>query len=359
MNIAIIGGGINGLCAAWQLAVDGYSVKLFERGKLLSETSSSSSKLLHGGIRYLENFEFSLVKESLRERDWWLRNVPQHTSVTRLFLPVYKNGRRPFWKMKLGLMLYDWLAGSQRLAQHEVFSGNDSSMPEHYLKRKDMQKLCAFYDGQMDEVGLGTWVAEQAMASGVELLENCEVSKINAYDGSVVHDHGCEQHDLIINMAGPWAPQLNARNGILTQHRLDLVRGSHIVLDCSYKDGYLLEVPGERRIFFVLPYQGKTLVGTTEIRQTLDESIQCSNEEKAYLLAAYNHYFVNQMSEQNIVSDFSGVRPLIQSSSDPGRATREYAIEKSGKVMTVFGGKWTTSRALAKKIVKEVNNGFH
>lgn len=359
MNIAIVGGGINGLCAAWQLSEAGHSIKLFERRNLLSETSSSSSKLLHGGIRYLENLEFGLVKESLSERDWWLRNVPKHTSTIRIFLPIYKNGRRPFWKIKLGLMLYDWLAGSQRFVRHEVFLANNSSMPEHHLKRKDMQKLCAFYDGQMDEVRLGNWVAEQAIAFGAELLENCEVSKINASNGFVTHDYGCERHDLIINMTGPWALELNASSGITNRHRLDLVRGSHIVLDCAHKDGYLLEAPGERRIFFVLPYQGKTLVGTTEIRQTLDEPIRCSDKERQYLLAAYNHYFVNQMTEQNIITDFAGVRPLIRSANDPGRATREYAIEKTGKVMTVFGGKWTTSRALAEKIVKEVKSELH
>jgi len=359
MNIAIVGGGINGLCAAWQLAVDGHSVKLFERRKILSETSSSSSKLLHGGIRYLENFEFSLVKESLRERDWWLRHVPQYTSSVRLFLPVYKTARRSFWKIKLGLMFYDWLAGSQRLERHDVFSGDKLSSLDFQLKRKDLQYLCAFYDGQMDEVKLGGWVANQARSSGAELMENCKVSQISTRDGSVIHDHGREQYDLVINMAGPWATQLNSKSGISNQHRLDLVRGSHIVLNCSCKDGYLLEVPSERRVFFVLPYQGKTLVGTTEVRQTLDEPIQCSDEERQYLLAAYNHYFVNQVDEKNIVADFAGIRPLVQSATDPGRATREYVIEKTGKVMTVFGGKWTTSRALAKKIVKEVNSGLH
>jgi len=123
--------------------------------------------------------------------------------------------------------------------------------------------------------------------------------------------------------------------------------------------GYLLEVPGERRVFFVLPYQGKTLLGTTEVRQRFDEPVVCSDEEMTYLLAAYNHYIRHKVMARDVTGRFAGVRPLIRSASDPVRVSREYVIERQGRVVSVFGGKWTTARALARKTVKEIEHGFH
>lgn len=122
-------------------------------------------------------------------------------------------------------------------------------------------------------------------------------------------------------------------------YRLDTVRGSHLVIQQECLQGYLLEVPNERRIFFVLPWQGQTLVGTTEVRQAPDEAINCSRTEQDYLLAAYNHYHTTKLDETAISSRFAGVRPLLYSANDPGRATREYAIERNGKLINVFGGK--------------------
>ena len=358
MKIAIIGGGINGLCAAWQLSSLGYDVQLFERGMLLKETSSSSSKLLHGGIRYLENFEFRLVKEALHERAWWLESVPQHTSSLKFFLPIYADSRRPAWQVKLGLLLYDFLAGKRNIGNHKPVSLDEFShlMPD--LKQNGLKKVYSFYDGQMDEEGLGQWVANKAKNFGAKLFENHEVISVSE-KGTVHFKDGSESFDRVINIAGPWAARLNASSNVSSGYELDLVRGSHIVLNKTIENACILEVPNERRIFFTLPYQGHTLVGTTEVRQTIDEPIKCSSDEKKYLLSAYNHYFVNQAKEADIVETFAGVRPLIKSANDPGRTTREYAVEKNGKLITVFGGKWTTSRALAKKIAKGVNDGFY
>jgi glycerol-3-phosphate dehydrogenase len=155
-------------------------------------------------------------------------------------------------------------------------------------------------------------------------------------------------YDLVVNVAGPWAVALLERSGIPARHRLDLVRGSHVVLAAPCVQPYLLEVPGERRVFFVLPWKGRTLVGTTEVRQRLDEPIVCSAQEEAYLLRAYQHYFPGAVPE--VVDRFAGVRPLLYSAANPTRATREYAIERAGAVVTVLGGKWTTAMALARTV---------
>jgi len=358
MNVAIVGGGINGLCSAWQLALSGHKVTLFERGKLLGETSTSSSKLLHGGIRYLENLEFCLVKEALKERAWWLQHVPQYTSAVELYLPIYEQGRRSAWKVKLGLMLYDWLAGAEKIDHHQCIAKKDIQHSCSELKQRGLHKVYTFFDGQMDENKLGEWVADQAREAGAQLMENSEVTSFS--ESGVLCFNGCQkQFDKVINVAGPWSSTLNKKSRVSSQYELDLIRGSHIMLNRQIAHGYLLEVPGERRIFFVLPYQNQTLVGTTEVRQTLNEPIQCSEEEKVYLLDAYNYYFVKQATESDVIGTFAGVRPLIKSSDDPGKVTREYAIERKGSLINVFGGKWTTARALAKKIVQEVNLGCY
>jgi len=359
MRVGIVGGGINGLCTAWELAHSGCEVSLFERGRLLGETSSASSKLLHGGIRYLENGEFRLVKEALKERSWWLNNAPHCTSRLKLCLPVYEGGRRSSWKIKLGLVLYDYLADKDNIGVHSCVSESTLKHLFPSLKKHGLKRVFTFYDGQMDEEKLGAWVAEEAKNSGAILNINREVTSIHE-DGVMCFSSSChESFDCIVNVAGPWASALNKRSHIKSQYDLDLVRGSHILLNRSIDCGYLLEVPTERRVFFVLPYQGKTLIGTTEVRQGLDDPIECSAEEIDYLLAAYNHYFQPQAKNNDIIESFAGVRPLIKSADDPSKATREYVIERQGRVVSVFGGKWTTARALAKKVTKEVMHEFY
>ena len=157
----------------------------------------------------------------------------------------------------------------------------------------------------------------------------------------------------MVNVAGPWTEVLLQQSNISCETRLDLIRGSHIVVNRSLESGFILEVPNEDRVFFVLPHHGKTLVGTTEVRQGVDEPIQASQEEMDYLLKAYRHYFDNGVSEADIVDNYAGLRPLLISHKNPNKVSREYVMEKSGKVISVFGGKWTTSRALGEKLARK------
>ncbi|MCA1931358.1 MAG: FAD-dependent oxidoreductase, partial [Pararheinheimera sp.] len=138
------------------------------------------------------------------------------------------------------------------------------------------------------------------------------------------------------------------------QQALDLVRGSHLLVPAISRYGHMLEVPGERRIVFVLPYQGKTLIGTTEVRQNLTEAIECSDAEQSYLLALYNRYFDNELSVADVLSKFAGVRPLLGGSDSASTASREYALNWQQHLLTVSGGKWTTARALARTVVEHV-----
>ena len=352
MNIGIVGGGINGLCCAWQLAEQGHQVSVYERDKLMQATSCTSSKLLHGGLRYLENGELRLVREALRERDGWLQRMPDLARPLRLILPIYRQARRPRWMIALGLLLYDRLAGKSCLPPSEHLSTQAVLEHNPNLNPQGLQGGYAFSDGQMDDQALGLWVAAQAQALGVQVVEKTEIAAVNTTGGITTTNGTLHQHDRVLNVAGPWAQQLLQRSQISSPYHLDLVRGSHLILAETCLQAFLFEIPGERRIFFVLPWQGNTLIGTTEVRQSLDEPITCSTPEKHYLLQAWQHYFPH--SQANIIGTFSGLRPLLYSAKDPNKASREYAIQRNDKLINVLGGKWTTSLALAQKVTQAI-----
>ncbi len=353
MHIAVIGGGINGLCVAWQLAINGHSVCLYEKGMLMAETSSASTKLLHGGLRYLEQGSFGLVREALRERAWWLTQVPQLAHPVELLLPIYQGGRSRVL-IKCGLLVYDFLAGKENIQAHSWFNLNTIKTDQTPLNTVGLLGGYRFFDGQMDDYALGLWVAEQASQSGVTVMEHTRVDKVTV-EGSVVLENGQTlSFDRVINVTGPWAEQLLVNSGIVSQYRLGLVRGSHLLLKGHLTRGYFLQHPIDQRVFFTLPYQGNILLGTTEVRQTLDELNQCSNLERDYLLEGFNAFFCEKKSEQDIISSFSGLRPLLHSTKNPNKASREYEIERINCLINVWGGKWTTARSLARKVVEHL-----
>ena len=353
MKIAVIGGGINGIMSAWALVKAGHDVELLEKNTLMSQTSSASSKLLHGGLRYLENLEFRLVREGLHEREWWINQAPHLAHPIRIFIPIYKDSRRPSWMYRIGLKFYDLLPGSKKLGKTQSFSSSQLLNKCPSLKSDGLKCGFAFVDGQMDDKALGLWAADQCRGGSVNIHENTAVEKVDE-SGKLWVNGDEKQFDHIINIAGPWVESLLRESKITSKYELDLVRGSHIVIEGKLAHGYLLEVPHENRIFFVLPYKGQTLIGTTEVRQEINEPIEVSKHEINYLIKAYNYYFSTQLTTNNIIEKFAGIRPLIKSSSDPTYATREYEIETHGKLTSVFGGKWTTARQLGKKVCKAI-----
>jgi glycerol-3-phosphate dehydrogenase len=358
MKIAVIGGGINGIMTAWELCKHHHDVTLFEKNTLMSQTSSSSSKLLHGGLRYLENFEFGLVREALRERQWWIDQAPHLAQPIKIFIPIYKQSRRPALLYKVGLFLYDLLAGSKKLGKHKRY--NKASMQELCpdLKKNELINGFSYYDGQMDDYQLGIWAIDQAKkCQNLTIIEGITIDRVDV-NGEVVFNGNKEQFDKVINIAGPWAHQLLKDNMIESDYELDLVRGSHIIIQKELDHGYFLEVPNERRIFFVLPYKGQVLIGTTEIRQAIIDKIEPTQSEIVYLIKSYNYYFEDQIKEQDVVKSFSGLRPLVKSAKDVNNATREYIVQINKNLISVFGGKWTVSRVLAKKVARIINRKF-
>lgn len=354
LKIAVIGGGINGLACAWKLAQSGHLVTLFEANELMRATSQASSKLLHGGLRYLENGEISLVRESLAERGRWFVRAPHLAKPIPVIYPIYKSGRRSRYMIGAGLWLYKLLSRGSNLPAPRWLSVDEISEFKPALNKHGLIGGYEFYDGQMDDYALGMWVADQCRQAGVKINEHTFVNSIRP-DGRLETQDG--QHytfERIVNVAGPWAEKLLNQSGMSSSVKLDLIRGSHLIINRHCGQAYLLEVPGERRIFFVLPWKGKMMIGTTEIRQELNEPITCSKEEIRYLLRAYNHWMSEPVTEEEIEGTFAGLRPLLSSVDDPSRVTREYAIRREGRVVNVFGGKWTTCCALADKVVSSL-----
>jgi len=350
MDIGIVGGGINGLCCAWSLAQNGDHVTLYERESILQATSCSSSKLLHGGIRYLENGQFRLVREALRERDKWLKIAPNFARPIPFIYPKYQVSRRARWVIDVGFGLYGILSGTSALPSPQWLNAHEIQEKIPELITTGLLGGYLYYDAQMDDYQLGQWVAEQCSRLGVKIHEKTSVRSVTT-NGTLLLDNGTQKkYDRLLNVTGPWAEHLLQSSNIQAKYHLDLIRGSHLIINRHCVHALILDIPEETRIFFVLPWQGSTMVGTTEVRQKLDEPIACSNLEKQYLIDAYNHYFTNTISQINIIDTFAGLRPLLRSNRDPGKASREYAIQKNNNLITVFGGKWTTARALADKV---------
>lgn len=349
MITAVIGGGINGIMTAMALRRRGHEVDLYERDRLMGATSSASTKLIHGGLRYLEHGSFGLVRESLRERAWWLREAPDLCHPLRILLPMWRGRGRSWAKLKIGLALYDVLAGPARIARHRWLDRPEALRVAPDLNPRELLGAFEFWDAAMDDRALGLRAAEWARSAGVRIHESMEVRAIR--DDGVVHlADGPRTFDRVVNVAGPWSRSLLERSRVPSRTSLDLVRGSHLVVNRPCPCGVLAEVEGGRRIAFLLPWKGKSLVGTTEVRQDLSEPIVCSPDERQYLRRFHDQVRADPLKDSEIHETFSGLRPLVSDQAREASAvTREYRIERQGVIVSLFGGKWTTSRVLGER----------
>jgi len=360
-RIAVIGGGINGAGVAWELARKDYRVTLFDKGAFGAQTSSATTKMIHGGLRYLEGLHFGLVHEALRARKQLLDELPHLVKPMEILLPIYADSPRSRLEIKIGLLLYDLLAGRDNLQRHRSLTAKELA-GRAPLDRRGLRGGFSYFDAQVDDAELVRTVVASAMREGAETREHTRVEAIRPDgDGWIIRTRDGEQRfDLVINAAGPWMNELLEANGIRSRYRLSLVRGSHIVLNQRMsEDGVLLQSVDDRRVFFVLPWKGTTLVGTTEVLQTepLDD-VHASAEEIAYLLQRFNRYFVRKIGEADIASTFAGVRPLVGRAENPSAIGREYRVIRRGNLINVFGGKMTTFRSLAEHVSMRVDNYF-
>jgi len=361
VRLAVIGGGINGAGIAWELARRGYDVTLFEKGRCGAQTSSATTKMIHGGIRYLERFHFGLVRESLRDRAWLLEHLPSLVKPVEILLPVYDDSPRSRFTIRVGLTLYDVLAGRDNIARHRALSA-DELIERLPLTRAGLRGGFVYFDAQVDDYALARLVVDSAIHEGATVHEETRVVSLrrNGKEWIVGTASGDDRFDFVVNAAGPWMNALLAENRIRSRYRLSLVRGSHLVLKHRVAEaGMLLQSVSDRRVFFVLPWKGTTLVGTTEVMHDGSlENLSATDAEIDYLIARFNRYVRDPIGRDDIASTFAGVRPLVGRSTNPSALARDYRLERRGNLLNVFGGKMTTFRSLAEKAAMRVDNYF-
>lgn len=381
-DVFIIGGGINGVGIARDLAGRGVHAVLCEKNDLASATSSGSSKLIHGGLRYLEQYDFKLVHESLKERKILMHTIP-HLATKLGFVLPHIASMRPKWLVRLGLYLYDILSGWGNLPKSKkIHLQNDQSPWKNILKSTYITGF-RYFDGWTNDARLVIENAIDATRRGAQIFTYHECinirfdKKTNLYiatlKNTLENAHGksdiIEIHaKSVINAAGPWVKKiLDDNSDFSVPGTIKPVRGSHILVPKLHdeKDALILQA-ADNRIIFVIPYLFNTsLIGTTDvIHDTCLDSIETSEEEKKYLIDIVNHYFKKQLSIKDIISSYAAVRPLYDDGSDnPSQLTRDYTIKvhlanteskKPAPMITIFGGKLTTYRHLSEIVIKKL-----
>lgn len=359
-DIAIIGGGVNGCGIARDAAGRGYSVYLCEQGDLASATSSASTKLLHGGLRYLEYYEFKLVREALTEREVVWGIAPHIVHPLRFVLP-YGRGMRPWWMLRLGLFLYDHIGGRKLLPKARALDlGRDAAGTP--LKGDLRTRGFEYSDCWVDDARLVVLNACDARARGAVIETRTRAIALDrAADAWTLsledQDSGTRKTvraRVLINAAGPWADrQIGAARPPL-KGKLRLVQGSHIVVPRLFEHDrcYIFQNP-DGRIVFAIPYEGDfTLIGTTDLDYEGDPAAPATTpEETAYLCSAASAYFARPVTPDDVVWTYSGVRALYDDGASAAQAaTRDYVLElneEAAPLLSVLGGKITTYRHLA------------
>jgi glycerol-3-phosphate dehydrogenase len=368
LDMLVVGGGINGVGIARDAAGRGLSVRLVEKGDLAAATSSASSKLIHGGLRYLEHGAFRLVREALAEREVLLASAPHLVRPLPFVLP-YARGVRPRALLRLGLFLYDHLGGRRTLPGTEAVSLR--AHPYGGPLQAHVTTGFVYSDCRVDDARLVVVNARDAAAHGAEIATRTEMRSaqrvgdhwrvLSEKDGVAIETAA----RILVNAAGPWAVDTLRRAGV-TEHKADLrlIKGSHIVVPRMHdgRQAYILQ-NDDRRIVFVLPYEGSfSLIGTTELPFSGDrEHLAIEPSEIDYLCRAVSRWFANPVTPQDAVWSYAGIRPLYDDRErNASVVTRDYVLELDAPVgqaplLTVFGGKITTYRRLAEHALEKLS----
>ena len=361
-DIFIIGGGINGAGIARDAAGRGLKVFLAEKNKVGSATSSWSSKLIHGGLRYLENYEFKLVRESLKEREVITKIAPKITKPIPFIIPHTKKLRSKLL-IRLGLFLYDNLGGKTKIPKSSKIDFNKkftNILQSHY--KVGFQ----YYDVQVDDKKLVEININDAKKLGATVIENRKVinaNRINEGWEITLDNNEVVKSKILINAAGPWINEIvNNVIKVNSNKSIRLVRGSHIIIKKLYEEEVAFTLQNDdSRIVFVIPYRNEySLIGTTEVDVNTPDKPKISNEEKIYLINTINNHFVKQISQEDIVDTYSGIRPLIEDFKEATRVTRDYVFDlnldsQNSPLLNIYGGKLTTYRKLAERVMEELS----
>ncbi len=371
-DVLVVGGGIHGAGVAQAAAAAGYRVLVIEKQGIASATSSRSSKLVHGGLRYLESGRFGLVAESLRERAVLLRLAPGLVTLRPFYFPIYRDTRRRPATVRLGLSLYALLGGLRRenrfrSVPRREWAGLDG------LRTEGLQRVFRYWDAQTDDEMLSAAVMKSAQSLGAELHMPA------AFIAARLEEDGCRAEycrgsarmtcsaAVLVNAAGPWIPSVLSRIEPAPPNRaLDLVQGAHIVLGQRIEGGiYYVESPRDGRAVFVMPWRDRTLVGTTETPFHGDpDQVAVLPQEEAYLVEVADHYFPRLRAKEPgaVIGSFAGLRVLPSGGGAYARRSRETILDtdRSGRarVVTIYGGKLTTYRSTAQKVMDRIRGSL-
>ena len=362
-DILVIGGGINGAGIVRDASGRNLKVCLVEKNTVGSATSSWSTKLIHGGLRYLENYEFRLVRESLKEREV-IKKIASDITTPIPFIIPYQKSLRPKWLIKLGLFLYDNLGGKMTIPKSSTINIKN----EFPNILKDQYKTgFQYYDLQIDDKKLVELNVKDAQKKGATIIENREVIRANRNKNVwdiILDDNTLLKTKILINAAGPWINDTLTK--VLKQNSkksIRLVKGSHIITKSLYRQKKALTLQNEdSRIIFVIPYKDEySLIGTTETEVFSPENPKIDNSEIDYLINSVNKYFIKQISGDDVVSSYSGIRPLIEDFKEASKVTRDYVFDlnednSQAPLLNIYGGKLTTYRKLAENVILTLKN---
>ncbi len=373
-DLVIVGGGINGAGIARDAALRGLSVILLEKGDFGSGTSSWSSRLIHGGLRYLEHAEIPLVYESLHERGHLRRIAPHLVKRIRINIPVYDYSKRGPLLIQLGMIAYDLLSIRKSLPRHRMLSRDELLEKEPGLNPKGLRAGAQYYDAQVtfaERLVLENIIA--AEEAGAVVRNYCAVDMIGQHDGksmnvAYVDEQSGEKNRvkgrLVINASGPWVDRVLQTTGTKTRRLMGGTKGSHIIVgnfDGAPSDAFYVEAAADGRPFFIIPWNGQFLIGTTDIRYGRDpDNARASNKEIHYLLGETNRVFPEAgLTTDDIHFAYAGVRPLPRRRKGPESAiTRRHIIKRHRQALrgliSIIGGKLTTFRNLAEQTVDRV-----
>ena len=364
IDLLVIGGGINGAGIARDASGRGLKVLLCEKDDLAQHTSSSSTKLIHGGLRYLEHYDFALVRHALQEREVLLDMAPHIIWPLRFILPHHKE-LRPRWLIRLGLFLYDHIGGRKKLP------GSNSVNLQNHISGKPLKPEFThgfeYSDCWVQDARLVVLNAQDASSKGALILTRTECTKLNRasdeWRAELIDRRNGRQFEVraraVVNAAGPWVEHvLNLDNQTSTEYGVRLVKGSHIVVPRLFDHDYpYIFQNADDRVLFAIPYEKDfTLLGTTDIEIEEDPgSASIDEDEIDYICSAVNRYFTAQISKNDVIWSYSGVRPLFDdAAANASEVTRDYVLQlddSSAPILSVFGGKITTYRKLSEQVV--------
>ena len=365
VDVLVIGAGIQGAGVAQAASAAGYSVLVLEKNEVASGTSCKSSKLIHGGLRYLESYQFSLVRKSLKERSILCRLAPDLVKLVPFYIPIYKTMLRRPWHIRLGLILYALLGGVRKENLFKRVSRQERNKLDQ-LEQNNLQKVYVYNDGQTNDAALTKSVMRSAQQLGAIIhcfvTINSIVKNGNIFNVSYIKDKKEEnvQANIIINAAGPWVNELhNIVSEKVSSLDIDLVQGTHIIIDVPAPSGiYYLEAI-DRRAVFVMPYEFdgaiKTMIGTTEkLFQGNPDEVKATKEEVDYLLNVYKLYFP-KIAEINVLHEFAGLRVLPKNNGSMFSRPRDTVLHWAMPgLLTLYGGKLTAYRSTSELVTKTV-----